>query len=173
MAANKDILFFSNYCEYSKEVLNALHKKAIKQDFTVVCVDNAKFRLPEFVTCVPLIFTTRREILVDDRITEYLDELVPPTRDIEPFSLQQGAGNYSDVFSFLDSAEEGLNKAYTYLGNDTSRISMVPEDSNGGGGGSGKSKLDSSLLEKYMAERDSDLKTIKAAQNPSGLQYRI
>jgi hypothetical protein len=77
------------------------------------------------------------------------------------------------MFSFLDSAEEGLNKAYTYLGNDNGRIPMVPEDSNGGGGTSGKSKLDSSLLEKYMAERDSDLKVIKAAQNPSGLQYRI
>lgn len=157
----KDLLFYSSYCDFCTSILDYITKKNLKHEFMLVCVDNDRYRLPEFVDRVPLIFTRTKHVLVDQSIQDYLQEITPTVRDIEPFSLAQGTGNYSDMFSFLDSADEGVTKGYTYLGAEQ-QISYIPEE----GDKNAKNKFDSSVLERYMAERDSDIKKIIGQGNP-------
>lgn len=160
---NKDIFFYSNHCEYCKEILNYMTQHNLKPLFLHVCVDNPRYRLPDFVDRVPLIYTKTQHVLTDQSITDYLDDHRPKAKDIEPFSLMQGTANYSDMFSFLDSSEEGVVKGYTYLGSDQP-IPMVAEEVERGN--SSKAKFDSAVLEKYMAERDNDIKRIIGNGNP-------
>lgn len=160
----KDIVFYSNYCDFSKEILNLLVRKNIKDNFLFVCVDNNKYQLPNFVDRVPLLFTTSKHVLVDQSIMDYIEEVSPQSKDIEPFSIMQGTGNYSDMFSFIDSCEEGLTKGYTYLGNDDSRIMFVPEKDTEST--NNKVKFDSSMYDKYLQDREADIKKIIGPANP-------
>jgi hypothetical protein len=157
----KDILFYSNFCEYSKEVLGIIAKKNIRNDFVLVCVDNRTSNLPSFVDRVPLIFSITTEVIVDEGIQKYIDTKYSSNNgDLEPFSLFSASGksNYSDAFSFIEEGgQEDFVKGYTYLNMNDGAISTVQEESDS----TKKSKIDSSILEKFMAERDNDLKNIK------------
>lgn len=159
----KDILFYSNFCEYSKEILGIIAKKTIRNDFVLVCVDNRASNLPSFVDRVPLIFTVNTEVIIDEGIKKYFDTKYPSgNAELEPFSIMSASGksNYSDAFSYIeDGSETDFVKGYTYLNGNPSGITTISEDTEG----SKKSKIDSSVLEKYMAERDMDLKQIKTS----------
>ena len=162
----KDILFYSNYCEYCNEILSQIVKKNAKQEFVLVCVDSNKYQLPNFVDRVPLIYTKNDEMVYDDSIIKYLEMLFPnETEEILPWSLQQSA-NYSNQFSFLleDSADM-QNKGYTMLGYDQ-KITTTVDDSDS----SKKGKFDSSQMDKYMQAREADEQVFKKNMNGDGTQ---
>lgn len=162
----KDVIFLSNFCEYSNEILNLIVKKNAKPDFVVICVDNNRYQLPNFVDKVPLIYTKNDEIVYDDSIIKYLEMLYPTeTEEIMPWSIQQPS-NYSNQFSFLlDDSADLQNKGYTILGYDQ-RISTTIEDSDT----SKKGKFDSSQMDKYMQERENDEQNFKRNMNGDGTQ---
>lgn len=162
----KDVLFFSNFCEYSTEILNLIVKKNAKPDFVMVCVDSNKYQLPNFVDRVPLIYTKNDELVYDDSIIKYLEMLYPnEVVEIMPWSLQQPT-NYSNQFSFLlDDTIDMQNKGYTMLGYDQ-KIATTADDSDT----SKKGKFDSSQMDKYMQEREADEQNFKKHMNGDGTQ---
>lgn len=161
----KDIVFFSNYCDFSKEIINLLVRKNMKEQFLFVCVDANKYQLPDFVDRVPLLYTKSKHVLVDQSIMDYIEDISPKPKDIEPFSIMQGTGNYSDMFSFIDSVDEGVTKGYTYLTGNHDKIMLVPDDTSDKNGT--KSKFDSSSFDKYLQDRDNDIKKIMGSGNPA------
>lgn len=156
----KDVLFYSNFCDYSKEVINLIIKKNIKQYFVHICVDSSKYKLPEFIDRVPIIYTHNGEVLYDETIVKYIESVSPNNEDILPFSLHQST-NYSDMFSYLDDSVDISNKGYTMLGFEQ-KIMAVPDDN---GSDNTKSKFDTNILDKYMQERDNDIQLAKKAMN--------
>ena len=52
----KDILFYSNFCTYSKEIINQISKTALNETILFVSVDDENIQLPPFVTSVPTIY---------------------------------------------------------------------------------------------------------------------
>ena len=158
--ARKDILFFSNFCEYCNDILNLLIKKNIKQDFMMVCVDNNKYNIPSFVDRVPILYTKNDEIISDETIINYIESLYPTDNtDILPYSLQQS--NYSNQFSFLEDTHDLQNKGYTMLGYEQKITAPIEsEDSSSKTG-----KFDSSLLDKYRQSRDIDENNFKKIMN--------
>ena len=160
----KDILFFSSYCDYSNDILNMMVKKNVKNDFMLVCVDNSKFQLPQFVDRVPIIFTKRDELIYDDSIIKYIEETsqsgIEVVEDIQPWSIQQPS-NYTNQFSFLmDESCDNQNKGYTMLGYDQ-KITIPQEDTDV----SKKDRFDSSQMDKYMQERKADEESFKKSIN--------
>lgn len=156
----KDILFYSNFCEYSNEVLNLLIRKNITNEFMMVCVDTNKYNLPSFVDRVPIIFTKTQSLLIDDNITRYINELYPSvSEDILPFAL--GGQSLTNQFSFLEDGalptESGAS--YTLIGEDNNL--MLRPESNTDDSSNKKGKFDSSQLDKFVQDRDSDLQTFK------------
>jgi hypothetical protein len=73
---NKHVLFYSNYCNYSKDVLGMLSAAGSLRDmFVMVCVDRRNIGLPDFVDRVPLVFTLDRRVLVDDAVRGFVKSL--------------------------------------------------------------------------------------------------
>ena len=71
----KNILFYSNYCKYSKQVIQQISSSNIKDNLIYVCVDDDNIKLPEFITAVPTVYlVNEKKILIDDEIQNYIGE---------------------------------------------------------------------------------------------------
>ncbi len=157
----KDILFYSNLCEFCREVISLLTKHSIKEQFMMVCVDNRNLNLPPFVDRVPLIFTTQKKLYADENLMEYIKSKFVQS-SLQPYALVGGNTNaYSDNFSFIeDSQYDGLedsSRNYNLLGMDQTIYTPETDDSKGqqtNRRGEGK------MLDKFMADRDADIQKI-------------
>lgn len=131
------ILYYSNFCEHSKKLLQLLSKSQVSKSIHFICIDkrvkNAegkinivlengqKIVMPENVTKVPalLLLNNNYQVLYGDNIYNHLK----PTQEIatkqatqnnmEPMAFSLGGGGgfggiASDNFSFLDMDSEDL-----------------------------------------------------------------
>jgi len=150
MAHNKDLLFYSNFCKFSKDVLALINKKNLKDEFVLINVDVPKYTIPRIVDRVPMIITTSKQIAADSVLFNYIESKMEKTEEISPYQLNSDMIGDSS-FSFLD--EECTNdmcQGYTYLkdiGNSVRPNIDEPPQGN---------KLESSALEKYVSTRDND-----------------
>ena len=63
---SKDILFYSNNCDYSKKIYNILGERS---SIMCVCVDDPNTKLPTFVQAVPMIYIpSQKRIIVDEGV---------------------------------------------------------------------------------------------------------
>jgi hypothetical protein len=160
----KDILFMSNLCEFCREVLSLLAKHGLKEQFMLVCVDNKSLKLPPFVDRVPLIYTTQKKLYADENLMQYIKSKFVEN-SLQPYTLVGGnTGSYSDNFSFIEDAQyDGLEDSarnYNLLGMDQPIYTPDAKDDGNGGGKRGDNKV----LDKYMADRDSDIQKIFGGQ---------
>jgi glutaredoxin len=131
------ILYYSNYCEHCKKLLQTLSKSNTQKDIHFICIDKRvkdesnktyiilengqKIILPENVTRVPalLLLTKGYQVLYGEQILEYLKpkqeaEVRQATQNnMEPMAFALGGGGsfgdvVSDQYSFLDQAPEDL-----------------------------------------------------------------
>jgi len=130
------ILYYSNYCQHSKKLLQTLSKTNIQQDIHFICIDKRvkdgnktfivlengqKIVMPENVTRVPalLLLTQGYQVLYGESILQYLKprqevEVRKATQNnMEPTAFSFGGGGsfgdiVSDQYSFLDQAPEDL-----------------------------------------------------------------
>ena len=77
----KDILFYSNFCTYSKEIVNSISKTPLNDNILFVSVDDENIQLPPFVTSVPTIYLINdKKILVDEAIPKWINEKLSYTK---------------------------------------------------------------------------------------------
>jgi hypothetical protein len=132
------ILYYSNFCEHSKKLLQTLSKTKVSQELHFLCIDRRakerdgktylvmengqKMILPETITKVPalLLLNQNGAILYGDQIHDFLrpknEEVTrqATSNNMEPMAFALGGGaNFggivSDNFSFLDQGAEDLN----------------------------------------------------------------
>lgn len=70
---SKNVLFHSEYCFFSKDVMSLLTKKNLLPVFTLICVDSYRNQLPAFVRSVPTIFTLDRRVLEGQAALDFVD----------------------------------------------------------------------------------------------------
>jgi hypothetical protein len=110
---------------------------------------------------VPLIYTPQKKLYADENLMEYIKTKFVES-SLQPYALVGGnTGAYSDNFSFIEGDEfnglEDSARNYNLVGMD--QMIQTPEmtdDSSGHGGGRGDNKM----LDRYMADRDADIKKI-------------
>jgi hypothetical protein len=131
------ILYYSNYCEHSKKLLQTLSKSNTQKDIHFICIDKRtkdannktyiilengqKIIMPENVTRVPalLLLNQGYEVLYGESILQHLKpkqevEVRKATQNnMEPMAFSFGGGGgfgdiVSDQYSFLDQAPEDL-----------------------------------------------------------------
>ncbi len=156
---SKHILFYSNFCQYSKEVLGIATKRNLQDLFIFVSVDNTALKLPNFVQSVPTICTIEKEVLVDVDVFEFVNKL-QSVGDVEPFALSCAPNSISDTFSFIvssvDQSADGQNdffgggRPFVYI-NESEQSIITPKESDG------DSKFDQKSFESYMAQRDNSV----------------
>ena len=119
----KDVLFYSNFCQFSQDVLNRVMKLGIKDRFVLICVELYKSKLPPNLKVVPTIITKDGAEITDDAVYQYIDRLVNANVPRDMFT-SSAAG-----FSFVDAEDGGYGgeDLYGVFGEDQ-RIE-TPEES--------------------------------------------
>ena len=128
------ILYYSNFCEHSKKLLQTLSKTQSSKDIHFICIDKRtkgpdnkiylilesgqKIVMPENVTKVPalLLLNQNYQVLYGDNIYNHLkpaQEVITrqaTSNNMEPMAFSLGGGSIaSDQYSFLDMDSEELN----------------------------------------------------------------
>ena len=185
----KYLLFYSNYCNYSKTLLDEVIKKDLQDYFLTVCVDTNIYTIPPFVDRVPIVYNKKsKKVFAEDSIIDLINEIHAykngannnannvnnnannanneTKEEIESYSKIEMNNNFSDNFSFLD--DNSQKRSFVFIENDKYNENVVlssqPKSTTND---EGQSKLDSSSIEKYMMQRDADFNNAmkKMAQN--------
>ena len=134
---HKHVLYYSNYCKHSQELLKLLQKEGLVNNLELINIDyrfvkdnitylklpnNQSFPLPPMINCVPtLCLMPNYEILSGSKIVNYfkpIHENINQERDSinmepNPYCLEKETiGSYgvsSDSFSFYDSSQDELS----------------------------------------------------------------
>jgi len=130
------ILYYSNYCEHSKKLLQTLSKANITNDLHFICIDkrtkdnNGKtfiilengqnIIMPENVNRVPalLLLNQGYQVLYGESILQHFkprQEMIvkkATQNNLEPMAFSFGAGGFGDIvsdnYSFLDQDPDSL-----------------------------------------------------------------
>lgn len=129
------ILYYSNFCEHSKKLLQSFSKTDLSKDIHFICIDKRvkdpsgkiylilengqKIVMPENVTRVPalLLLNENYKVVYGETITQYFkprQEVITKQatfNNIEPMAFSLGGGSFgiaSDQFSFLDMDADAL-----------------------------------------------------------------
>ena len=130
------ILYYSNFCEHSKKLLQNISKTNLAKDIHFICIDKRqkdannktyiilengqKIIMPENVNRVPALLLLNKgyDVLYGEAIIDYFkpqqQQMVKQAtfNNIEPMAFSLGGGNYggivSDNYSFLDMSAESL-----------------------------------------------------------------
>ncbi len=150
----KDILFYSNACAFSREIIQMITNNYLKERFMMVSVDNKNLTLPPFVDRVPLLYTSSKKLIADENLLNYIKSFISVS-SLQPYALVgTNTTSYTDNYSFLQETETEIgdsSRNFNILGFEQP-IYVAKEDDN-------NSNLNTSL-EKYMADRDADLQKI-------------
>ena len=154
MASKKLILFFSNRCKFSQNVIEKLKLSSLSEDTLIVCVE--KYRnIPAFVQQVPLLYNQdTREVYIEDSLDALLQDSM--SQKIEMTTYNDNANS----FCFIDDNGVSVCSSSSWMAiDDMSRpqISFVDDSESA----SKSRKADSAaMLEKFMAQRDADLRVL-------------
>jgi hypothetical protein len=130
------ILYYSNYCEHSKKIVQYLTKANLGKEVHFICIDNRvkqdnktfiilgngqKIIMPETVNRVPalLLLNNKYDVLFGENILNFFKpkqtEMVKQAtfNNTEPIAFSFSGGGFSNVvsdqYSFLDMAPEELS----------------------------------------------------------------
>ena len=104
--------------------------------------------LPDIIDRVPTLLTQNEDkinIYVEDNLVKYLLEML----NVEPFMVNEMGNSLSDKYSYMDNSGVKLDHSYQFLDKDN-KINTPSESDN--------NKIIN--YDKYVAERDNDLKLI-------------
>lgn len=173
----KDLLFYSKFCKHSIDVINDITKRALRDNFMFISVDNPKFKIPDFIKVVPTILTYEKQILTGKNVNLYVESksqtVNKASDEISPFTI--GGTQYSAQYTWLSADGNGYDNDGSLLNNDQTRnnnfvllntdnhinISKdIEEDKS--------NKFDSSVYEKYISGRTNDDENIKKILDSDG-----
>ena len=164
----KDIIFYSNFCTYSKEIINQIAKTPINDNILYVCVDDENIQLPNFITAVPTIYLVeKKRIVVDESIPKWIQEQLSKPEETKSDDIQAYFGSndssFGCSFSTLDNKEEKpYISSFTYLGEEQ-KIN-TPEESNSSNNSSRDMNSNSGIsndYERLQNERNNEFQNIQ------------
>ena len=138
---SNSFLFFSNYCQHSKRVLELCEKHNLNKLFTMCNVDNKEIQIPPFINCVPTLYlSTERKILTNEDLFKYVESKITVNQtgnsignneitgsdSISAYhSTELGAG-FSDNYSFINDKDAVMQHNYSFLdGNSVNQPSFT------------------------------------------------
>ena len=108
---SKDIIFYSEYCDYSKQTLELIKKYKLTDTLIMVCVDDENIKIPPFLEAVPTIYLQKsKSIIIDDRITEYIEKRKPQdsSANIGDWDSSFGSNSMTNFASLDEGADDGF-----------------------------------------------------------------
>lgn len=182
----KMFLFFSNYCEHCKRLMNRIKTTNLVNSFNLVCIDDPNVNVPDFIQVVPSLYDmTQRNVMTNETLFNWIESVmssntqaqgqevinmsdITGSNDILAFQQTEmigGAGG--TAYSFIDDNDnDNLNHHYEYLDNrDNNKMVQFTKASensslNNGGNSKGmseKGKALSSAYDKMLADRQTEM----------------
>ena len=155
---DKNILFYSNYCSYSKEIVSNFSKAGLQKELVFICVDDRNIRLPKFITVVPTLYLNKqKKILTEDQISEWIQQQTKSSSNSEEdlMAYHGNIGGYSSSFSFLEeNNDSGFVSKFSFL-DSTDHSIETPKEFSGNSVKSGKGGMDNAL-EQLQKARNSE-----------------
>lgn len=165
----KDILFYSNYCNYCKQFNDNLNKyQDIKNKLHLFCIDNNREKVPTIIKSVPSILTKEKKILTGKDVFNWFEQQQQHQQkeidDPLAWHNNEMGSAFSDHYSFLeaDTAAEGLGgnsiaHSFSFLNSNlNSNISNgginTPQEKN-----NNQKDILTKRMESLMEKRDSEL----------------
>jgi len=150
--SGQHILFYSNKCLHSKELLNMLHKDVdLNQKFTKINIDNPNIKIPPYVKAVPTAIIQvegKPNLMVGSNIFKWFTSLHKKkveTQSIQDWDPHTMTG-YSDGFSYIAN-QDVMKKSFSFL-TDSDNI-ITPDEKNYGSEKSNKDKPKTQLDNDY------------------------
>lgn len=96
----RHVLFYSEFCFFSKDVMALITKKNVAASFLLVCVDTYRQMLPVFVHSVPTILTHDQRVLEGQAVLDLVDNMQSPAHGRA--RAGSGTGLHGDVGADAD-----------------------------------------------------------------------
>lgn len=156
------ILFYSGQCDYSKDVLSFIKIHQLESQFLFVNIDTPGVKIPNFVSCVPLIFNSaRKTIIIEDSIDSLLNQMLPKKENMT--DLQPATDTFkraTDQFSFIDERDTMGSLMYNTVDEDDISQKLTPQMTT-----DGSSKFDEKTYNSFLSQRDSDIASLFPRKN--------
>lgn len=153
-----NVLYYSNYCNYCKDIINILSKSNIKNTIHFLCIDNRikknnktfillengkEVSFPDFIKTVPsmILFTRGNMLLEGNEIHSYINSYNQEhntTNNDEPSAFSHNYNSIvSDTYSFIDTdisqldskeGNAGLMQMHNYVSINYSDNIITPPD---------------------------------------------
>lgn len=180
------LLFYSNYCQHSKDFIQQLYKSSFSEKFQKVCVDGNK-RIPKEIKTVPTIIVPRYpRALEGEEAFNWLrgmnqanlqqQEQQQPSNanpqkggssnDGDPTNqsyamggvsaFSSTMGGYSDNFSFLGDGAQPIEHNFTFLNSNGDMKIKTPSENDSGSNSEKKSEIDRAY-EQMMNQRSREV----------------
>lgn len=174
----KHLLFYSNYCQFCKEIVDLVDKLRTRSLYLMICVDNNRTNIPKFVDCVPLIYTTDKRILKDEFVFEFVNykktDLSNNNTDFPvPLDSRNKKCDFSNSYSFVDDLEVDSNNKANMESQSSHmfRNQSIQQNTHhiiaSHSGRSDQNDPTQKTMENLMSERDSDLQMFKTIMTSS------
>ncbi len=116
MNLDKPILFYSNYCQHSREILNLLQKNNVIDSVILVNISSSKYKVPSFIKSVPTIYFNK-QVLTDTELEHFINSNVINNNNntidaFFPSEMNSGIG-YS--YSYLSSENDNIKNSLMYI----------------------------------------------------------
>lgn len=124
---DKNILFYSNHCQHSKELLRNINQNPIKDKLIYVCVDDTNINIPPFIKVVPTLYLiNNKSVLTNNELLGWISQFnKKESNDILAYN-GDNISSLSTNFSFLDDSSNLSSNKYTFL-NESSTINTPKE----------------------------------------------
>ena len=72
--AQKNFLFYSNYCHHSKRLLTRIQSTNLVNNLNIICIDNPEYNIPNFIEVVPTLYDpVNRRVIVNDELFNWIE----------------------------------------------------------------------------------------------------
>ena len=157
--ATKYVAFFSNFCKFSNQFMDSITSRNIRTNFVLICIDSYP-NIPAFVDRVPLVYDpTTKQVFVDDEIDKLVERLSVPI-DLMSYNSGREGG-----FCFIEDSGAAVCSSHNFMAINDMDIYKINTPAEDGESAKNKRGGDSSVLERYMAQREEDMRAIKQQVN--------
>lgn len=155
------VLFYSEQCEFSIDVLNDIRKNSLENQFIFVNIDNPSIKIPPFVEAVPLVFSKEnKKLYIEDEIDKLLSEIKSQSKISSIMSASDQLKGLTDKFSFISDKDNNMgSRGYNSINSSDDKLTPVLTSSEGG------SKFNESHYNTYLSQRDNDVASMFPRQN--------
>jgi glutaredoxin-related protein len=156
MAVNKPILFYSNYCQHSREIINLFQKNNVIDSFMLINISAQKYKIPSFIKSVPTLYFNKKTYS-DNELESFInDNIINKNNSIEAFFPSEMSSGIGYNYSYLESQNDNIRNSLMFISDEDEKNKINTPNEN-----DFLSSSDNSVnMNKLTEQREQDLQKI-------------